>query len=298
MKFRTFPPVIKRIVAGAVIGIANIIPGVSGGTMAVVLGLYDDIIASISHFLKEWKRSLALLAPLGVGAVLGVVCFSALVKAALERYALATNFLFIGLIVGSLPLLVRYAFGAPTAPENTGAHAREQDDESVASSPLLNSVVGVVACAAMLGLAFLPDAAGETLYTQLTLATGLRLFAAGVVACAAMIVPGISGSFMFVLFGVYLSIVTAISEGNIAILAPVALGALVGLVGGAKVIDWLFRRFKQPTYCAIFGLVAGSVVELYLNSAPFVGANLATFAAACALLVGIAIAFLFGKTAS
>lgn len=280
--------VLKRLAAGAVIGVANIIPGVSGATMAVILGVYDEIIEAISHFFSSFKKHASFLLAIGLGAVGGVVLFSRLVKYALEQAPLATNFLFVGLIVGSVPLLYSYAFSE---------EAQNQAHNSLARQRVINVIAFSCFFLLMVALTFIPQDASQSVRTTLDAAFAARLFIAGVVACAAMIVPGISGSFMFVLFGVYLTIVTAISDFNIVLLIPVAAGAIVGLLGGAKLIDWLFKRFKQATYCAIFGLVAGSALQLFVTSAHDLGMNFATFGAALALVAGIVVAYLFGKNA-
>ena len=85
---------------GMAVGVANIIPGVSGGTMAVILHMYDELIESISTFFKDWKKNLLYLIPIGLGAVVGIVAFSKIVKYLLGNYPMATNFFFIGLIIG------------------------------------------------------------------------------------------------------------------------------------------------------------------------------------------------------
>ncbi|RAN56763.1 DUF368 domain-containing protein, partial [Dolosigranulum pigrum] len=86
------------IIKGMFIGVANIIPGVSGGTMAVSLGIYDDLIASITHLVKEWKKSIQFLTPIVVGAAAGVILFSYLITLLLTQYTLPTALTFVGLI--------------------------------------------------------------------------------------------------------------------------------------------------------------------------------------------------------
>ena len=107
---------IKNILKGAVIGLANIIPGVSGGTMAVSMGIYDKLIHCVTHIFSEFKKSMAFLLPIIIGAGLSLVGLSFVIAAAFEHFPMQTNFLFIGLIVGGLPMITREVKGKPIKP--------------------------------------------------------------------------------------------------------------------------------------------------------------------------------------
>ena len=98
---------LKHFFCGAVIGVANVIPGVSGGTMAVVLGIYDNLINAIS--LKGWRRNLSFLLLVALGAGAGILAFSKLTQFLYSQYPMATNFAFLGLIVGSIPMIWKRA---------------------------------------------------------------------------------------------------------------------------------------------------------------------------------------------
>lgn len=94
---------IKTFIAGIIIGIANIIPGVSGGTMAVSMGIYDKLIHAVTHLFKEFKKSCLFLLPVLIGAAAAIVILSRVIEFLFDHYPLQTNLLFIGLIVGGLP---------------------------------------------------------------------------------------------------------------------------------------------------------------------------------------------------
>ena len=98
---------LKEICRGILIGVANIIPGVSGGTLAVSMGVYDKIIYALTHIRKEFKQSLKILVPVGIGAVIGLIGLSFVIKWLFEYYPIQTNFLFIGLIIGGLPAIFK-----------------------------------------------------------------------------------------------------------------------------------------------------------------------------------------------
>ena len=97
---------LKDIVKGMVIGVANIIPGVSGGTMAVSMGIYDKLIRSVTHLFSEFKKSIKVIIPVVIGAGVGIVILSAIIQYLLGHFPVQTNFLFIGLIVGGLPVIL------------------------------------------------------------------------------------------------------------------------------------------------------------------------------------------------
>ena len=102
---------VRMILKGVVIGIANIIPGVSGGTMAVSMGIYDKMIHAATHLFSEFKKSMKILIPIVIGAALGIVVLARVIEMMFEKIPFQTNLLFIGLIVGGLPAITRKVKG-------------------------------------------------------------------------------------------------------------------------------------------------------------------------------------------
>lgn len=239
---------LKNMLYGLLIGTANIIPGVSGGTMAVVLNIYDQLIGAVSDLRRKFRDSLRLLIPIGLGAVIGIVAFSKLIKFLLGAYPAPTNFFFLGLVIGSIPLIYKRA-------------ANQKKLQTVHFVPFL------AALAVMLFMTLLPanDGAGA-LITSLTPVNAVWLVLCGAIAAASMILPGVSGSMVMMILGVYTSILTAISDFNILLLIPVGVGILAGLFGGAKIIGLCMSRFPQGTYFAILGLIVGSIYPVFRNA--------------------------------
>ena len=134
---------------------------------------------------------------------------------------------------------------------------------------------------------------GSALITILTVGSAVRLLLSAAVAAACMIMPGISGSMVMVLLGVYTSVLTAISSLNIPILVPVAVGVLIGIFAGAKIIDICMKRYEQQTYFAILGLIAGSILPILLNAGFTPG--LQAVLSVVTLIAGAAIAIWMGK---
>ena len=286
---------IKNALLGAIIGTTNVIPGISGGTVAVVLGAYSTIITNISRLTKDWKRSLLFLVPFAIGAVGGIYAFAGMASYAFFTWPMATNLLFAGLIIGSAPMLLEYAlYGTGTA--DTGENEKGVAIET-ARPPIqiVSLIVAAVAFAAMLAMVFVaPDEMAHTAQRELTLVLGISLFVASALAAVAMLLPGLSGALMFVIFGVYGTISAAIAELNVVMLLPVAAGVLVGVLGGARIIDILLTKFERTTYWGVLGLMAGSVVQLSsFASSASEGFNLQFVIAWGLMFFGIAVAYVF-----
>ncbi len=262
----------RQIIYGAIIGVANIIPGVSGGTMAVILKVYDQLIHSVSNIKSDFKNSMKFLIPIGIGAGLGILVFSKIIEFSLANFHIATNLVFVGLIIGSIPMIFEKA----------------KESKLKIGSGISFGVCLVI----MLYMAFTnPDDSGSQVITVLSVTSFIQIFAASFVAAGAMIIPGISGSFVMLLLGMYTTILTAISDFNIMILIPIGLGCGVGVLVCAKIIDKLFAKFPQQTYSGILGLMAGSIFAIFpgilLNIEFGVGVVLA-------ILAGV-VAYKFGK---
>lgn len=253
---------IKLILKGAVIGIANVIPGVSGGTMAVVMGIYDKLIHAITHLKSEFKQALKLIIPIVIGAALGIVILTEIITRALEHFPVQTNFMFIGLIVGGLPVIVKKL---------------KQTGEKVTVGNLIAMAVFFLV---VVGFAMLGE--GEATSTQITLGIGevVKLFLIGIIASATMVIPGVSGSMVLMLLGYYYLILDSISEWihaalafdipvllqKTGILMPFGIGVLAGIGVIAKLIEIVFEKFPNYAYCAIIGLIVASPFGIILMS--------------------------------
>ena len=234
----------RIFLSGMVIGIANAIPGVSGGTMAVVLNVYDRLIALVSLNLKKILRDLPFALLLVAGAGTAIVLFAKLMSGLFDSYPVPTTWFFMGLIVGSIPFIARRTRGTGSVP--------------------VKSVLGTIAVVVMIVTAiFRPDEGAGQAITALDPAVFLFLFLASVAAAAAMIVPGLSGAFVFLMLGAYRTVIRAVSDMNLPILLPVALGAGAGLLAGAALIRFFLARRPDMVYAVILGLVVGSLVPVF-----------------------------------
>lgn len=276
--------VILDLLRGIVIGIANIIPGVSGGTMAVSMGIYDKLIGAVSNLFKDFKRNLLFLLPLLIGMGVGIVGFGKLLEYLLEYHVLATCLTFVGLILGGVPVLWVHLKG------------------SVSKKPGGRLGGAEVACFALLlavgvGLPLLQGSESAVKAMSLSVGSAVILFLLGVIASATMVIPGVSGSMVLMVLGYYSTIlaqVTGLLDSLLArdwaalghcvgLLVPFGIGVVLGIFLIAKIIEWLFKKFPTQTYAAIIGLIVSSPFAILYSS----GA-LARFSAA-GLIVGLAL---------
>lgn len=280
---------IKMILKGVVIGVANIIPGVSGGTMAVSMGIYDKMIHAATHLLSEFKKSMKILIPIVVGAAIGIVALARIIEIMFEKIPFQTNLLFIGLIVGGLPAIARKVKG-----------------KSIRLGHLLSFLIFFVVVA---GLAVLGEQEGAAADLSFSLLNMVKLFGVGIVASATMVIPGVSGSMMLMLMGYYNPVLSEINgfidnllDFNVPgildgclVLVPFGLGVVFGIFAIAKIIEIVFEKFPEHAYWAIIGLIVASPVAILVMNG--LGAiNLVTvLTGVAALAAGVVIALKLGE---
>ena len=242
---------IIKLFKGALIGISVVIPGVSGGSMAMSMGIYDSIIDFVTAR-KGTIRQGRFLLPYAMGVLAGVAVFSYFIEMMFAAFPLQTACAFVGMILGALPMLLRQVQGRRFG----GTHA------------LL--LLGTAALMVLLPIA--SRHAGEVGALQSTALYALLSFGLGFIAAATMVVPGVSGSMLLILLGYYEPMLQYVNgftaallrlDGTVmldraVILAPFALGVVLGIICMARVIRALLRRFPYSTYYAIMGLVLAS----------------------------------------
>lgn len=270
---------LKKILQGMVVGIANIIPGVSGGTMMVAMGLYDKLIHSITHLKSEFKESIKLLLPIFAGAGLAIILLSRLFEFLLSEYPLPTNFAFCGLIAGSLPFIFKKVKG-----------------HSVTIGKMIPFFIffGIVILMAVLG-----ENDGNAADVSFGFVNVLKLFGVGIIAAATMVVPGVSGSMMLMLLGYYDTIIETINDcidaligfhipellHTFGILIPFGIGVVIGIFAIAKLIEYIFSKAEIHAYYGIIGLILASPIAILMKtdwsgaSVLLIAVSIVTFAA-------------------
>ena len=280
---------ILKIIRGMLIGVANAIPGVSGGTMMVSMGIYDDIIGSVNHLFEDMKKSILTLLPYIIGMGVGVVGLSYGIEYFLTNYSLRTSMIFIGLILGGLPVILERVKG-----KRFGG---------------INILVFLFFFCLVVGMQLIGggEDAGHVLTPSII--EVVKLFAIGVIAAATMVIPGVSGSMVLMLLGYYYPIITTITafinnalSFNMAgiftccaILVPFGIGVVIGIFAVAKLIEMLLTKHETLTFCGILGLVIASpFVVLMSNGIPALSFGVIA-SSAITFVIGFAIAFFLGR---
>ena len=244
---------ITLFLKGIVMGIANIIPGISGGTLALTLGIYEKLIDIISHFTKNIKENIKFIILLGSGIVLSILLFSNIISYCLENYRFPTILFFIGIIIGGLPLLLKKVKG---------------------TSNISNYIIFSITFMIIMIMTFASVKDNNISLSVINIGTIIGLFISGVISATTMILPGISGSFMLMLFGYYTPIVNTISDlsklnnilHNLIILGFLGMGILVGIFASAKAIEALLKKYEIKTYYGILGFVVASIISIFITS--------------------------------
>lgn len=240
-----------NMLKGGAIGLAMIIPGVSGGTLAVLLGIYDKIIGSISELFKDFKASFLFLLPILLGAVVAFAALYFPLNLALKYAPFPTIMLFAGFMLGSTPDMI------------LGARKDGFKKFDIASV--------LIPLAVVVGICFIPNMGDVDLSAAMPWHTYLVLAVMGVLASCALVVPGISGSMLLLIFGYYEPILSMISGlrtdfgHSLLVLAIFALGVVVGFFTIAKLMKYLLSKFHRSTMWAIVGFVIGSIPAVIIT---------------------------------
>ena len=278
----------KDILRGVVIGIANAIPGVSGGTMMVSMGIYDKHIYSVTHLFKQPVKSIKTLLPYFIGMAIGIVGLAFAIVAMFEHIPFQTCMLFIGLILGGVPILTGHLKGV--------------------RFNLSHAVVFLIFFGSIILLQIFGGQGSDVALTVTPISL-FKLVLVGIVAAATMVIPGVSGSMMLMTMGYYYPVIGSVKDFITALVAfdapkiihicmiliPFGIGVVVGIFAVAKLIEMLMDKYEALTYCGIMGLVVASPVVI-LMSAPLAGMSVVTvLTGAVTFVVGVVIALCLGK---
>ena len=247
------------VIKGFIMGIANIIPGVSGGTLALILGIYEKFIGAISHFFSKLKENIAFLVPIAIGMGLAIVSLSRVIDYSYKHFPIPTSLFFVGLVLGGIPMLL--------------SKVKKTKESKQLSSYLIFlitfSIVMLMTCSDLIFGSGL-----KVSFSNMNVLSYILLFFVGVIAAATMVIPGVSGSLVLMLLGYYYPIIEMIKEltsfknvgSNMIILIILGLGILIGIVLISKLIEFLFNKYETKTYFGVLGFIIASVIAIPLST--------------------------------
>ncbi|MDD6919956.1 MAG: DUF368 domain-containing protein [Eubacteriales bacterium] len=247
-----------------------LVPGVSGGSMAMILGIYEDLITAVSRFFKQKTKSIIFLGIFCIGAFSGMALFAKSLLKLLNTYNMPMMYLFIGCIVGGIPMIIKSC-------------QLERLSVSTAIYPIIGAVI-------VLSITLIPHGIFGT-FNGFTFQSALILFIAGFFAAIALILPGISVSFVLLVLGIYEQLIKAFNDFNIIYLGIIGAGLVFGIISTTKILEYAMNKHKRPTYLIILGFIIGSVIPVF----PGAPHGIDIFICPIALIIGIALIQLLFK---
>jgi putative membrane protein len=279
---------------GMVIGISNLIPGVSGGTMALVMGIYERLVEAIGKFVtsrKKRKGYFFFLLPVVLGAVSAILLLARIFSFLLssDLFAQPTYFFFIGLILGSLPFLITvypdmkakplriffFLIGLGLVILVVFITGKDNPVDSFKVNHTLFNIIKI---------------------TDISIKYGMWLFFCGLLTSSAMVIPGVSGSAILLALGEYKNILNFLSELMVLQLIIFGIGVVAGIIGCARLIDYLIKRFPSNTYYFIIGLVIASIFQIVMQLLGYINLSLIpVIISLVSLGAGFALAYFISK---
>lgn len=231
---------LSDFIKGIIIGIGAVAPGVSGGAFAVMLGVYDKLTDAIANIFHNLINKIKALFPLGIGICVGILGFSNVMKYLFEHHESQVKFLFIGLMVGTLP----YVF-------------KEANKKGFKRTYILPCIVAFSITLLFMVLEnnvidIIPESSPSL----------IALIIYGVIIGFGTIVPGVSSSFILMYIGAYEMLLDAIVSINLMVIIPVGVGFGLSILLFAKIINFLFKKVYGYTYYTILGFVMGSIISI------------------------------------
>ena len=243
----------RDLAVGMCIGVAFIIPGFSGGSVAAILGIYEKMVGAIANIFKEFKKSVITLLPIVLGLVIGAVSLLYPLGYFLERFPLPTVSIFVGLAIGGLRSMLGRVKGKPTS-----------NDVIALSIPLVAAVL----------ICFVPGAGDVELF-NIGLGGYILLFLVGMIGSCALVVPGISGSMLLLILGYYKPLINLITDhlfklkdigACILVLGSCGAGMVLGFFLISVIMKKLLEKYPRGTFFAIIGFIIGSLPTVYVST--------------------------------
>lgn len=259
----TFIKVLLNIFYGVVIGATMLVPGASGGTMAIILGIYDELIKSVSNIFKRFKESFWFILQISIGAIIGILLLSKLMLNLIENNQMIMMYIFMGAVLGSIPALWKKSGISKFNP-----------------GYILWVFVGA---AMMFLLGLIPK--NNFNASPNSIESYLMLILCGVIIAVALVLPGISTSHMLLILGMYEAVWGAVNKLDFLYLLPILAGVILGVLATTKILDKAMTKLPKQTYLIIIGFVLASLVDMFPGLPSGIEVVFCLFAAAIAMVL-------------
>lgn len=233
---------LNSFIKGIAIGAGAILPGISSGVLCVIFGIYETLLNCVLNFFKNIKYNFKILFPIALGTFCGILLFGNILKYIFYAYPIQTKYIFIGLILGSIPALIKKACKKQTFKLHYLLYL------------IISFSIGVI-------LVFLENKLN--IYTSQTEYSYLYIIISGFLMSAGVIIPGISSTLILMLLGIYDAYLISISSLYIPFLLPLAFGLGIGSIICMKLIKFLLDNFYVQTFFCIIGFTIGSIFVLF-----------------------------------
>ena len=260
---------ILRFLKGIIVGIGGVAPGLSGSVLLIIFGMYRQTLDALGSLLKDFRKNIAFLLPLVAGMILGVLAFSKVIDFCLRTFEMPTRFCFLGLIVGTLPMVW----------------------QEVKKEGFSKGYYFVILLAFALGIWFFT--ANPNAFPQVTNPNLIQKILLGVAVAMTAIVPGVDPAVFLSTLGLYLTYVTALATLDISVLLPMLIGVAGGAVVISAVMSALFRKAYTATFSVIFGIFLSMIPNMLTDNCRL-GWNGMSLISLLLALIGFAVSYYLG----
>ena len=279
---------VKDLLVGALVGIMSMLPGASGGTIAVIFGIYERLIADIADIRNKLLKDLRFIIPVGVGIVIGLLVCAVGIDALLQDWEVPMMFFFAALIVCQLPDIYKLSNG--------------KGDGKPTSLNLVACAVGFVV---MIAFLFIGSTKTNISLLELDAVDIVLLFIVGVVIALSKIVPGLSGAAILLAIGLYTPLMDLVGGLDMDVLMDtlgavvvIGVGFIVGAIGLAKIVDYFMRNHRRSTYFCILGMTVGSIITVIVQALKGLEDSTTIMASVVAIVIGFVFGYIISRVSS
>ncbi len=279
---------LKDLVVGVLIGIMSMLPGASGGTIAVVFGIYERLIADVADIRRKLLKDLNFIIPVGIGIVIGLLVCAVGIDALLQDWEVPLMFFFAALIVCQVPDIYRLS--------------NDENDGRPTGSNILAYIVGMIVMVVSL---LLGSVDSNISLVELNAVDIVLLFVLGVVITLSKVVPGLSGAAILLAIGLYTPLMSLIGGTDLSVIMdritaiiPIGIGIIIGAIGLAKIVDHFMQHHRRSTYFCILGLTVGSIITVLVQALQGLDSIIMVMVSFVMIVIGLAFGYVLSRVST